>query len=171
MADGSGPDPERPSGTRAEIRVPAGGQLEVRLPGGPVVELTSEPGSGELVLRPEEPEPVYCSFCGRAAPETWLMVRGPAAACICDNCLVFSLATIAEHTAGAVRLATEDAAGGHATSELTLAGGPFETVRRCPGCGTYTLSPRETGPGSCGRCGLAFSDAAPAQQADPAAGT
>lgn len=152
MSEGKGNAVAGEGGGPPEIRVPAGRSVEVPLPGGGLAELTAEPGGGELVLRPEVAAPERCGFCGRAAHEVWLLVRGPAGACICDNCLAFSLAAIAEPSAGRLAFAVE----GAPAAALQLAGGPFETVRRCGACGTYTLSPSLSGPAACAGCGAAF---------------
>ena len=157
-ADGGAPGAPD-TGTGREIRAPGGGSLEVKVDGGPALESSSGPGSGDLVFHAEEPAPARCSFCNRTAAEAWLMVQGPAGAHICDSCLAFCLATVAGHTGGGVRFGAESATGQRSVSGIDLPQGEWETVRRCPNCGTYTLSPRAAGPLACANCDLHFPDA------------
>ena len=147
------------AGEGKEVRLPSGQSVEVKLESGAVFEFTSEPGSGELVLQPDEQAVARCAFCHRSAAETWLMVEGPAGAHICDNCLAFCLATVAVNTGGTVRFGSESADGKRSVSGVELPKGEWETVRRCPACGTYTLSPRDEGPSACAHCALQFPDA------------
>lgn len=154
---GDGATEGRAGGAPArEIRVPGGRSMEVKVEGGPVLEFASEPGSGDLVFRAEEPVVARCSFCNRSAPETHLMVEGPAGAHICDNCLAFCLATVIGQTGGSLRFGAENATGERSVSAVALPGGEWETVRRCPACGTYTLSPHDVGPVACAHCSLQF---------------
>lgn len=134
-----------------EIRVQAGEQVEFQTPGGGSVEFTAAPGSGDLVFTPQPP--ARCAFCDRPAGEVWLLVQGPTGAHLCDACLVFCLAEIAGHGDGSLRVGAGGAAGAGA---IVLPPGTWESVRRCPRCGTYTLSAQDQGPPACAHCGLSF---------------
>ena len=107
-----------------------------------------------------EATPAMCSFCNRTASEAWLLVEGPAGAHICDNCLAFCLVTVIGHAGGAIRFGAEGADGAHSVSDLRMPEGRWESVRRCPNCGTYTLSPRDEGPSACAHCEIHFPDVA-----------
>lgn len=137
-----------------EIRVQPGEHVEFQTPGGGSVEFTADADSGGLVFTPEPP--ARCAFCDRPAGEVWLLVQGPTGAHLCDACLVFCLAEIAGHGDGSLRVGAAGAAGAGA---VVLPPGTWESVRRCPRCGTYTLSAQDQGPPACAHCRLSFAPA------------